>query len=88
MDRVGSGIKSLGQILEKACVLSSRHSFDPICMKRCQSIWHYAMSDKIETWSSLSKYRSLDHILEKPFLHSKDLKVLYLYEPFSKCLFV
>ena len=29
--------RSLGQFLEKPCVLSRRHSFDPIFMKLCQN---------------------------------------------------
>ena len=33
---VGSVTRSLGQILEKSCVLFSRRSFDPICMELCQ----------------------------------------------------
>ena len=53
--QVGSETRLLGQILEKSCVLSSRHSFDPICMKLCQNVWHHEMSDKIETGSSQVK---------------------------------
>ena len=34
---VGSKTRSLGQFLEKPCVLSRRHSFDPIFMKLCQN---------------------------------------------------
>ena len=49
---VGSETRSLGQILEKSCVLSSRHSLDPNCMKLCQTVWHHEMWDKIETGSS------------------------------------
>ena len=62
---VGSETRSLGQILEKSCVLSSRHSFDSVCMKPCQNIWHHEMWDKIETESSQVKSRSFDQILEK-----------------------
>ena len=54
---VGSETRSLGQILEKSCTLSRRHSFDPICMKLCQNIGHHGMSDKIETGPSWSKNR-------------------------------
>ena len=49
---VGSETRSLGQILEKSCALSSRHSFDPICVKRCQNVWQHEMWDKTETESS------------------------------------
>ena len=34
---VGSKTRSLGQFLEKPCVLSRRHSFDPVFMKLCQN---------------------------------------------------
>ena len=52
---VGSETRSLGLILEKSCVLSSRLSFDPICMKLCQNVWHHEMLNKIETGSSQVK---------------------------------
>ena len=74
---VGSEARPLGQNLEKSCVLSSRHSFDPICMKLYQNVWHHEMSDKIETGSNQFK-RSFDQILEKTFLHTKGLKFLFL----------
>ena len=34
---VWSKTRSLGQFLEKTCVLSRRHSFDPVFMKLCQN---------------------------------------------------
>ena len=37
MGHVGSKTRSLGQFLEKPCVLSRRHSFDPVFMKLCQN---------------------------------------------------
>ena len=37
MGHVGSKTMSLGQFLEKPCVLSRRHSFDPVLMKLCQN---------------------------------------------------
>ena len=37
MGHVGSKTRSLGQFLEKTCVLSRRHSFDPVFMKLCQN---------------------------------------------------
>ena len=48
---VGSETRSLGQILEKSYLLSSRHSFDPVCMKVCQNVCHHKISDEFETWS-------------------------------------
>ena len=47
---VGSETMTLGWILEKSFVPSSRHSFEPICMKLCQNVWHHEI-DKIETGS-------------------------------------
>ena len=35
---VGLKTRSLGQILEKPCVHSRRHSFDPSFMKLCQNV--------------------------------------------------
>ena len=37
MGHVGSKTRPLGQFLEKAYVLSRRHSFDPVFMKLCQN---------------------------------------------------
>ena len=37
MGHVGSKTRSLGLFSEKQCVLSRRHSFDPIFMKLCQN---------------------------------------------------
>ena len=33
--------QKLGQILEKPCVHSRRHSFDPLFMKLCQNVNHH-----------------------------------------------
>ena len=71
---VGSNTRSLGLILERSCVHSRKHSFDPIC--------NFVT---IKSWTNLklchvgSKSRPLDQILAKPFLHSKGLKVLFQY---------
>ena len=52
--------------LQKSCILSSRLSFDPVCMKLCQNVWYHEMLDKIETGSSQIKKRgSFDQILER-----------------------
>ena len=55
MGHIGSETRSLDQIVEKSCVLSSRHSFDPICMKLCLNVWHHEKSNKIENGSSQVK---------------------------------
>ena len=40
LGHVGSKTRSLGQILEKTCVHSNRHGFDPEFMKLCQIVNH------------------------------------------------
>ena len=40
MGHVGSKTRSLGQISEKPCVPSRRHSFDLKFMKLCQEVNH------------------------------------------------
>ena len=40
LDHVGSKTRSLGQVLEKPCVHSNRHSFDPKVMKLGQTLNH------------------------------------------------
>ena len=52
---VGSKTRSLSQIVEKSCVHSKRHSFDPICMKLCQNVSHHEISDEFETGTCLVK---------------------------------
>ena len=41
MGHVGSKTRSLGQISEKPCVPSRRHSFDLKFMKLCQEVNHH-----------------------------------------------
>ena len=41
MGHVGSKTRSLGQFLEKSCVHSRGHNFDPIVMKLCPQIVHF-----------------------------------------------
>ena len=48
---IGSETRSLGQMIEKSCVHTRRHSFDPICMKHCQNVCHHEIADKFETGS-------------------------------------
>ena len=40
MGHAVSKTRPLGQILEKTCVHSRRHSFDPINMKLCPNVYH------------------------------------------------
>ena len=41
LGHVGSKTRSLDQILEKPCVHSKEHSFDPKFMKLCQNVNHH-----------------------------------------------
>ena len=41
LGHVGSRTRLLDQILEKTCVHSERHSFDPNFMKLCQYVYHH-----------------------------------------------
>ena len=54
--------RSLGQILEKPCVPSRRHSFDPKFMKLCQKVNHHNISVKFEIGSGWVKIRLLCQI--------------------------
>ena len=49
MSHVGSKTRSYGQLLEKPCELSSRHSFDPVFMKLFQNVYHHLILTKFET---------------------------------------
>ena len=51
LGHVGSKTRSLGQILEKPCVHSRGHSFDPKFMKLCQNVNHQNVQVKFETGS-------------------------------------
>ena len=64
---VGSKTRSLGQIIEKPCVHSKRHRFNPKFMKLCQNVNHH----NFEIWSGWVKNRLLGESLEKPCLHCR-----------------
>ena len=51
LGHVGSKTRSLGQILEKPCVHSRGHSFDPKFMKVCLIVSHHNILVKFETGS-------------------------------------
>ena len=75
---VGSETRSLGQIFEKSCILLSRHSFDPICIKLCQNVVAIKSRTNLKLGHVRSKSRSLDQILKKKkILDSKGLKFLF-----------
>ena len=77
---LGQELCQFGQNLEKSCVLSSKHNFDPVCMKLCQNVSQFGTMlcwIKLKLGQIRSKSRSFDEILEKSFLHSEGLKVLF-----------
>ena len=55
MDHVWVKTRSLGQILEKHCVRSRGHIFNPIIMKLGQSVCLDEISDEFEYWSFMVK---------------------------------
>ena len=83
LGHVRSKTRSLGQILEKPCVHSKRHSFDPKFMKLCQKLIIMSRS-RSKLGHVGSKTRSLGQILEKPCVHSRghsfDSKFTKLYQ--------
>ena len=84
LGHVGSKTWSLGQILEKPCVHSKRHSFDPKVMKLCQIVNPHISRSNLKLGHVGSKTRSLGQILEKPCVHSRghsfDSKFTKLYQ--------
>ena len=84
LGHVGSKTRSLGQILEKPCVHSKRHSFDSKVMKLCQIVNPHISRSNLKLGHVGSKTRSLGQILEKPCVHSRghsfDSKFTKLYQ--------
>ena len=71
LGHVGSKTWALGQILEKPCVHSKRHSFDPKVMELCQIVNPHISRSNLKLGHIGSKTRSLGQILEKPCVVSK-----------------
>ena len=42
--------QNLGQLLEKPCELSSRHSFYPVFIKLCQNVCYHLVLTRFENW--------------------------------------
>ena len=63
---VGSKTRSLGQFLEKQCIHSRRHSFDPIIMKLCKNVYLNESRPELKRGHVGSKTRSLGQIIVKP----------------------
>ena len=76
LGHLGSKTRWLGQILEKPCVHSRRHSFYPKFMKLCQIVNHHNILVRFETGHVGSKTRSLGQILEKKLLYTLEGTVL------------
>ena len=70
LGHVGSKTRPLGQILEKPCVHSKGHSFNPKFMNcvRMLIIIMFRLRSKLGHVGS--KTRSLGQVLEKPCVHS------------------
>ena len=68
LGHVGLKTRSPGQILEKPCVLSRGHSFDPKFMKLCQDVNSHKSRSSFHVGS---KTRSLGQIMKIPYLHSR-----------------
>ena len=51
LGHVGAKTRSEGQLLEKPCELSSRHSFDPVFIKLCQDVCHHLILTEFEAGS-------------------------------------
>ena len=66
LGHVGLKTRSLGQILEKPCVHSKRHSFDPKFMKLWQIVNRHISRSGLKLGHVRSKIRLLGQILEKP----------------------
>ena len=69
--------------LKKIRVLSSKHSFDQICMKLCQNVCHHELSDKIEIGSSWVLKKVIRSNLRKNVFTLYFMKLfqnVYLYE--------
>ena len=67
---VGSKTRSLGQILEKPCVHSKRHSFDPMFINFVRLLIIIISMSDLKLGHVRSKTRSLGQLLEKPCVPS------------------
>ena len=59
MDHVDSKTRSLGQFLEKECVHSRGHSFNPVFMKLCQNVYLNKAEAKIKNRSCRVKNKAI-----------------------------
>ena len=71
MVHVRSKTRSLGQILEKACVHPRGHIYSPIIIKLGHNVCLGKILDAFENGSCMSKTRALGQILEKPCVGSR-----------------
>ena len=71
---VRSKTRSSGQLLEKRCELSRRHSFDPVFLKLrvCQNVCHHLILTKFETGScQVINYVTRSIVGKKTCIHSR-----------------
>ena len=87
LGHVGLKTRSQGQIIEKPCVHSKRHSFDLKFMKFGRLLIIIISRSSLKLGHVRSKTRSLSQILEKPSVpsrgHSFDLKFMKLCQKFN-----
>ena len=76
MGHVGSKTRSLGQFLEKPCVLSRRHSFDPVFMKLCQNDF-LTLNKRLSRRAMLSDDSSCHSMRVPDFEVSFEIRVSY-----------
>ena len=86
LGHVGSETRLLGQILEKPCVHSKRHSFDPKFMKLIRMLVIIISRSGSKLGTVRSKTSLLGQILEKPFIHSRSAQFCFkCHETLSEC---
>ena len=71
----------------RSCVLSRRHSFDPVFMKLCQNVYLHQMSNTKLVTLGESKTRSPCQILEKPCVHFRGHVLMQSSYNFAKMFF-
>ena len=81
--------RSLGQMLDKACLHSRWHSCDPICLELCQNVGTMKSRKNLKLVYVGSKSRLLGQVEAKPFIYSEGLKsfIPTFIKLFSKVLF-
>ena len=71
LDDVGSKTRPLGQAIEKPCVHSRGHSFDPVLMKLCKNVIFIESRPTYIQGHIKFKTKSLGQILENFCVHTR-----------------